>query len=173
MGGYGSGGHNRKRIALESCIQIDAGMLRRAGIFIPTEDVAAYKWSYNNRGRHTCDLAAYNCKGNTESVLIAIFAEANAYRQVIRVSWAACHYGKQRAWLHCPKCGARVFRLYYYPNTYSAGNPVHNLACRACYGLTYEQRRQRGFRRLQTQAINYRGAYSAGGPYRDVGQAAR
>ena len=154
MGGYGSGGHNRRRITVEACVRIDAGMLRRAGLFTPERDVAAWKWSYSTRGRPSCDLVVYNT-GSTDAVIIIILEHGHEHPQRIKISWTTCHYGKQRPWLHCPKCGARVFRLYYYDNTYRNGEHVHYLACRTCYELTYDLRRERGFDRLQTQTSKY------------------
>jgi hypothetical protein len=154
MGGYGSGGHNKRRITVEACVRIDAGMLRRAGIFNPARDVAAWKWEYSNRGRHTCDLLVYNI-GSTDGVKISIFEHGNEHSQRIKISWTACNYGKARMWLHCPLCGARVFRLYYYDNTYCKGEHVHYLACRTCNRLTYDLRRERGFDKLQTQTTKY------------------
>src|SRR5690349_20084612 len=116
MGRYGSGGHNRWRITVEACARIDAGMLRRAGLLEPHPEIVACNWSYSNRGQHTCDVRVY--AGNTDSIGLEIRTGDEAYYQPVQVSWTACHYGKWRGWLHCPLCGRRCFRLYYYDNTY-------------------------------------------------------
>jgi hypothetical protein len=153
MGGYGSGGHNRQHVTVEACVRIDAGMLRRAGILAPHPEIVAWQWSYDNCGRHTCDVRVY--AGNTDSLVLEIRTGGKEYRQLVRLSWTACHYGKRRAWLHCPHCDRRVFRLFYYDNTYNRGKQMHYFACRSCYGLTYALRRERGFGYQQSRVMKY------------------
>lgn len=148
MGGYNSGGHNRKRVTVEACVRLDAAMLRRAGLFDCTQP-AGWHWSYDNRGRHTCDVIVI--AGTLPDALEFYIVpdgtpkdSTHKHRQAIHVSYTPCNYGKRRAWLYCPLCGRRVFRLFYYDHTFNRGQQVHYFACRNCYGLTYDARRERG-----------------------------
>lgn len=154
MGGYNSGGHNRKHVTVEASVKLDAAMLRRAGLL----DVAApkgYSWDYSNRDRHTCTvlvIAGYQAGALQVTIITPDKVE---HQQHIRTSATACNYGKVRHWLHCPQCGRRAFRLYYYPHTVNArGEYVHYFTCRHCLHLTYQARRERGFDRYQSRCFN-------------------
>jgi hypothetical protein len=48
----------------------------------------------------------------------------------LSVTWTDCHYGGQRPWFLCPRCSARVGKLYQRPLGIT-------LACRRCQQLTY------------------------------------
>jgi hypothetical protein len=148
----GSGGHNRKRVSAEDCVRIDAGMIRRAGLF---DNTGVEIWTFSDRqGQYLCDINVYSDRPG-ESILLNIQLGSTCYRQQVHVSHTACHYGKQRPWLHCPLCERRCFRLYYYPNTWHAGHRVHFFACRLCRELTYNLRRERGFYYQATRAQKY------------------
>lgn len=155
MGGYGSGGHNRKRVTAEACVRIDVSMLRRAGLF--DGQPFGYQWNYSsNQGAHTCDVQAF-ADGRLDAIGLHIVRGKHTYRQIVRLSHTTCNYGKSRAWLHCPLCSRRVFRLFYYPYTVDhQGNDVHYFACRHCRRLTYALRRERGFNYFQSQVMKYR-----------------
>lgn len=64
--------------------------------------------------------------------------------QQIALTFTSCRYGGKRAWFVCPRCAGRVGKVYL-PCTMYAGNRerVTRFLCRACYDLTYEQRRER------------------------------
>lgn len=48
----------------------------------------------------------------------------------LSVTWTDCHYGGQRPWFLCPRCSARVGKLY-------QRSLRGTLACRRCQQLTY------------------------------------
>ncbi len=158
MGGYNSGGHNRKHVTVEACVRLDAAMLRRAGLLNCTQPTGK-QWSFSGRGGHTCDVIviAGTLPNALEFYIVPDGAPSNSthrHRQAIRVSYTPCNYGKRRAWLHCPYCRRRCFRLYYYPNTWAGDVQVHIFKCRHCYELTYDARRERGHDLYQSRTMN-------------------
>jgi hypothetical protein len=155
MGGYNSGGHNRKHVTVEASVKLDAAMLRRAGLMDATTPKGNY-WTYSsNRGQHTCTvLVIAGYEASTLEVTI-ITPDKAEQRQRIRTNATPCNFGRQRHWLHCPHCGRRVFKLYYYPHTVNqAGQYVHYFACRHCLRLTYQARRERGFDLHQSRCFD-------------------
>jgi len=151
MGGYGSGGHNRERVTVEACARVDVAMLRRAGLIRPIEP-KGNRWNYNRNGAQTCSVAVFGFPDSPLSLHFVILTQdKERYEQDVRLSFTPCNYGKERPWLHCPLCARRVFRLFYYDNVWNNGKQVHYFACRHCLKLTYDQRRERGFDRYQTQ----------------------
>ena len=162
MGGFNSGGRNKTRACVESCVNIDAAMLHSVGMFGPGKQ-RAYFWPYTHGdGRASCVVFAITAPKPTELWLViwpgkswrAVTklaekggVDANAFdnKQRVAVSVTPCHYGKERHWLHCPRCERRVFRLFYYSNLTVNGERAHRFACRDCYQLTYAQRQARGY----------------------------
>ena len=142
MGGYNSGGHNRRLVAVEACVRFDVGMLHKAGMFDGNQQ--AHGWIYSHGDQHTCDVQAYT-DGQHSKIGLWIVRDGQTYKQTIRTSETPCNYGKSRTWLHCPHCGARSFRLFYYDNVVNKGIHVHYFTCRQCLRLTYQARRERGF----------------------------
>ncbi len=146
-------------------------MLRRAGLLESDRQLATY-WKFSQNGKHTCDVFAMTgLMPDRLAFAIVLPVEGLSILKMIRqlrtvdlsefrhiqhvhLSYTACNYGKRRTWMHCPTCKRRVFRLFYYDNTYSNGQQVHYFACRHCYGLTYQQRRSRGFDRYQDRAMS-------------------
>jgi hypothetical protein len=154
MGGYNSGGRNRKNVTVEGCVKVDVGQIRRAGLFDVTQPAGA-SWDYNCRQRHTCTVIAIGGHMPGQLQLVIITPDKAEHRQQVKISTTPCNYGRARHWLHCPRCSRRAFRLYYYPHTVnSAGQYVHYFACRHCLELTYQQRRERGFDLYQSRAMN-------------------
>lgn len=150
MGGYNSGGHNQKLVTVEASVRLDAAMLRRAGLLEADKPMGNY-WTYSSRGRNTCTVLVIAGRQPDMLEVIIVTPDKAEHRQHVRISASPCNYGKHRHWLHCPHCGRRAFRLYYYPHTYSAGVQVHYFACRHCRRLTYQARRERGFDLYQSR----------------------
>ncbi len=149
MGGYGSGGHNRKCITVESCARIDAGMLRKAGAFRGT---GAWTWHWSKFGSCVCDTSVISIN-DPSRIIITIHRDGIYNSQFVGVSTTNCHYGKSRFWLHCPVCNKRVFRLYLPIDAVYKDEPVMTFACRSCYACTYNQRSMRSLDRYQSQAM--------------------
>lgn len=157
MGGYGSGGHNRKWATAEMCARIDAGMIRRAGMFDAHTPRKSWGWPYeNSRSRHTVTVMGMSASLHTGAIALGILPagdKGNGYWCDVKTSTTPCTYGHTRTWLHCPQCQRRVFRLYYCDSLYNRGEQLHALMCRHCLGATYVQRRERGHSRLQTSIM--------------------
>jgi hypothetical protein len=145
------GGHNRKTVTAESCIRIDAAILRRAALFEPSKPTGR-AWTFNSTHGASHSVIATAEPGEPgEIILTIVTANGERHSHKIQVSFTPCNYGKRRAWLHCPQCSRRVFRLFYYPHTFSGDKHLHYFACRHCYKLTYDLWRERGFFREQTR----------------------
>lgn len=159
MGGYNSGGHNQKLVTVEASVRLDAAMLRRAGLLEADKPKGSY-WTYSGRHGHTCHVLVLAGKQPNMLEVTIITPDASTgsapqHVQRVRTSATACNYGKARHWLHCPHCGRRCFKLYYYPHTVNqAGQYVHYFTCRHCLQLTYQARRQRGFDRYQSRCFD-------------------
>jgi hypothetical protein len=156
MGGYGSGGHNRYLHTVEACARIDAAMLRRAGFFGDAPPKGQWGFPFESRGERSCVLAALWLERRTMLALTiypADGAQATAYR--VPVSYTSCNYGQRRAWLHCPRCGRRSFKLFYHPYTVDErGNDLHIFHCRGCRCMSYDAWRARGFSKLQDRVMS-------------------
>jgi hypothetical protein len=154
VGGYGSGGHNRKRATAEGCVRLDAAMLRRAGM-LSAAPVMAWAWSYTSRGeRSAWAVAKWQRAGDMLHVMIIPTPWEpgqplpDVRRHAVPISRTDCTFGKSRAWMHCPACGRRVFRLFHYPRVVDQhGQPVDMLSCRQCLRLSYDLWQARGFDR--------------------------
>jgi hypothetical protein len=126
-------------------------MLKRAGLFEPSKPTGR-EWTFNSTHSASHSVIATAGPGTPgEIVLTIVTASDEHHSRTIRISFTPCNYGKRRAWLHCPQCGRRVFRLFYYPHTFSGDKHLHYFACRHCYKLTYDLWRERGFFREQTR----------------------
>ena len=157
MGGFGSGGHNRRRVSVESCARLDAGMIRGAGYFSEAPPTRPTAWAYASQGVDSVALAVAWLKPGAELAALIVLPPTRGggvYSQRVPVSFSPCNYGHRRAWLHCPECKRRVFALFYYPHTIDpSGNDLHMLTCRHCRHLTYDARRARGFDRAQVRVM--------------------
>lgn len=155
MGGYNSGGHNQKLATVEASVRLDAAMLRRAGLLDATKPEGR-SWTYSSsRGQHTCHVMVIAGRQPDMLEVTIITPDKIEHIQRITTSATPCNYGRQRHWLHCPHCGRRCFKLYYYPHTVNAaGQYVHYFACRQCRRLTYQARRERGFDLYQSRCFN-------------------
>lgn len=155
MGGYNSGGHNRKYVTVEASVKLDAAMLKRAGLMDATAPKGNY-WTYSSsRGQNTCHVLVVAGRQPSALEVTIITPDKAEHRQSVRTSTTVCNYGRHRHWLHCPHCDRRVFKLYYYPHTVNqAGQYVHYFACRHCLHLTYQARRQRGFDLYQSRCFD-------------------
>lgn len=164
MGGFGSGGHNRKRATVEACARIDAGMIRRAGYFSDTPPAHPWAWRCTwKRGALVVSLGVQWVKPGQELAGLIFLppghVDGNARTPHViacrvRVSYTDCNYGHRRAWLHCPHCGRRVYRLFYYPNTVDRNDQaLHTLQCRKCGKFTYTQWAARGFDKAQARCM--------------------
>jgi len=78
-----------------------------------------------------------------QSAVIRFTRDGYKHSQEIALTFARCRFGGCRAWFICPSCGRRVGKVYLPCSMYISGGRVAWFRCRFCYGLTYEQRRDR------------------------------
>jgi hypothetical protein len=134
-----SGGHNKMHAPVEVCARLDCAELRKAGIFATPYPSHVWQWNYVTQGQPADTIRVMWTKpGQILAAVLQPVDRARVY-QTIRVSFTSCNYGAARAWMHCPNCDRRVFRLYVPPVT---ATPA--LACRHCWHLTYRIRQSSG-----------------------------
>jgi hypothetical protein len=78
-----------------------------------------------------------------QSVVIRFTRDDYRYTQEITLVFTHCKFGGWRAWFVCPSCGRRVGKVYLPCSMFYGSHRVTRFLCRFCYGLTYEQRRDR------------------------------
>jgi len=79
-----------------------------------------------------------------QSAVIRFTRDGREYVQQVALTFTPCRFGGRRAWFLCPSCGRRVGKVYLPCSMYNGrGQRVAWFRCRFCYGLTYEQRRER------------------------------
>ncbi len=129
MGGFGSGGHNKRRPHLEGYQRISVRTLRRhrllqAGVY------ATLSWQ-DNWKRPTGSVQVV---GGSEGVTLIYSAradEAGEWTQVEeRVTFArvARHFGGEQTYFRCPRCNRRTTEL-------ALGQ--QRFRCRTCLGLVH------------------------------------
>lgn len=155
MGGYGSGGHRwgHFRATVEACYRVDAKMLRGLFTVAPGAPVRA-AWVYSsNRGDRVSTIAEYT--GGAPTFTLRTKRDgAECKTQQIAVTFSPCAYGGRRAWLVCPRCARRVFRLYSYIHLIDrTGAPLVVFQCRTCAHVWYDSQRENDdYHNLKAQA---------------------
>jgi hypothetical protein len=75
-----------------------------------------------------------------ERVLISyaftLDGEEHSIDESVRLEWTPCHYGGERPWFSCPRCGKRCGVLYL----------GHFIACRRCFRMIYPCQADRHYR---------------------------
>lgn len=156
MGGPGSGNWYRwdRRTTLEEVRRLDVRWLHRHGSL-------ASPWpqtmTWHRGTQHTGTVTVQMEHGHLVVTYCYRWRGEDTWhdmRQVIPVDWTSCHYGGQRPWFVCTRCGRRVAVL--------CGDGELFL-CRHCYRLPYasqceppEDRRYRKARKLR-ERIGVRG----------------
>lgn len=145
--GYGSGGHNKRRTTAEACWKVDTAQLNRAGMIHPG---TAMLGTIMFKTRALEIRVTPDNPGELRMALVV--PKQGRHEQRVMLSFTDNHYGgASRAWFSCPLCRRRVFRLFYYDHTWNGPTQVHYLACRHCWRLTYNLRRERGLSKYQSQ----------------------
>ena len=129
MGGLGSGRIGGKRTT-GSMWSLDIRALYRDPLFVPERRVV-YTWSMNGEPEASINIDI----GHGQVVLSYVFTPAGGEPKRIKdkvfLSWTACHYGGERPWFLCPRCGRRVAVLW---------GGEHYL-CRHCHNIAYNSQR--------------------------------
>lgn len=121
--------HGHARLPVESCHSLSAwGYFQRAQMWTDQEDDLEFSWH-----------------GDDARAVIEFTRNGRAHVQEIALTRTPCNFGGVRFWFVCPGCGRKVGKVYlpctmYVMNTNAR---VWWWLCRHCFGLTYEQRRER------------------------------
>lgn len=120
--------HGRVRLPVESCHSLSAwGYFQFAQMWADRDEHDCFEWEFGER-----------------SVVIGFTRDGHKHTQEIALTFTPCRFGGRRAWFLCPSCGRRVGKVYLPCSMYNGlGRRVASFWCRVCYGLTYEQRRER------------------------------
>ena len=119
--------HGRPRAPVESCHSLSScGYFQFAQMWADKDMEDSFEWEFGEQG-----------------VVIQFTRDGCEYSQEIALELARCRFGGWRAWFICPSCRRRVGKVYLPCEMYYGGRRVARFLCRSCYGLTYEQRRDR------------------------------
>lgn len=140
MGGFGSGRRYGAPVA-EEALRIDIAWMVRTGRAAPGSLVWG-KLGWTCRGEpsgeidYTCDMldlenATLELRFN---VTRRSTGEVNSHRQRIVLSYTVPHFGGKRWWMHCPRTGERVGKLYCPPG-------AELFASRKAYRIGYRSQR--------------------------------
>jgi hypothetical protein len=148
MGGFGSGGHNRRRDALEGRNRLSIGTLKRRGL-LRAGALASMSWK-DNWDRPTGSIAV---TGGDAAVTLSYSVrrdESEAWRQVedrIELTRAPRPFGGAQDYFLCSRCSRRVSELAF---------GEERFACRSCLGLVHRSSQQGPTDRAQSRASKLR-----------------
>jgi hypothetical protein len=129
MGGYGSGGHNRKRGHLEGHRRISVRHLRQHGL-MRAGVISSFSWK-DNWNRPTGTIQVVGGADVVTLVYSVRSSEAENWRQVeeqVALTRVPKSFGGEQTYLFCPRCGRRVLEL-------ALGR--ERFRCRTCLGLVH------------------------------------
>jgi|GEM_PF-1234771 len=119
--------HGRPHVPVESCHSLSAwGYFQFAQMWADRDAQDSFEWEIGE-----------------QNALIRFTRDGNKHTQEIALTFTPCRFGGRRVWFIC-YCGRRVGKVYLPCSMYNGrGQRVVRFRCRFCYGLTYEQRRDR------------------------------
>ncbi len=129
MGGFGSGGHNKRRAHIEGQPRLHTRLLKKRGL-LANGISASMSWN-DNCGRQT---AAIEVIGGIEQVRLRYAVRTKGQPETVnidepvRIIRQPKPFGGEQILLACPGCTRRVMAL-----ALRAGR----FRCRSCHGLTY------------------------------------
>ena len=131
MGGFGSGGHNRRKYYVEGCRRIDIREMQRAGT-LRVQGTVIYTIRWSRNGESTGSVGIYYSSGNSYVTAKYTVTYKDTGRQedrndIINLCFVSTGYGK-RAYFVCPICGKRIMVLFVFGSDFK---------CRACGNLNY------------------------------------
>lgn len=120
--------HGRARLPVESCHSLSVwGYFQFAQMWAERDAQDSFEWEIGE-----------------QSAVIRFTRDRREHAQEIALTFTPCRLGGRRAWFSCPSCARRVGKVYLPCSMYNGrGQRVARFRCRFCYGLTYEQRRER------------------------------
>jgi hypothetical protein len=124
--------HGRPRAPVESCHSLSAwGYFQFAQMWADRDAQDSFEWGPGGEWEF-----------GEQSAVIRFTRDGREHTQEIALRFTPCRFGGRRAWFICP-CGRRVGKVYLPCEMYDGHERVAKFRCRFCYGLTYEQRRDR------------------------------
>ena len=148
MGGYGSGERWRSKPQTDAALRLDVRWLARTGLFTP--GVTAWMpvhWTCN--GTPAGDITVrYDTRRQDELILdyrTRALGETDwtEVHEGIRLERTPCHYGGERVWRRCPRCGSRRAVLY---------SVYGGFRCMLCNDLAYSSTRDDRLAQLNRRA---------------------
>ncbi|HUW45637.1 MAG TPA: hypothetical protein VMW50_07550 [Dehalococcoidia bacterium] len=126
--------HGRPHAPVESCHSLSSwGYFQFAQMWADNDMEDSFEWEFGEQG-----------------AVIRFTRDGCKHTQEIALTLVCCRFGGWRAWFICPSCGRRVGKVYLPCSMYYGDRRATRFQCRLCYGLTYEQRRERnGYWTLQ------------------------
>jgi hypothetical protein len=125
----------------EHRVSLDVRRLARGSFLAPG---MAYSWQWSRDGEACASVAASTSRAGDRLTLRYRWTPdggepANVECQ-IRLETTPCHYGGERTWFSCPRCGRRCAVAYF------AGALF---ACRKCLNLAYASQSEDGLARTR------------------------
>lgn len=118
--------HGQAHLPVESCHSLTAwGYFQFAQMWAENDEHDSFQWEFGE-----------------QSAVIRFTRDGCEHAQEIALTFTPCRFGGQRTWFIC-YCGRRVGKVFLPCMMYNGGQRVVRFRCRFCYGLTYEQRRER------------------------------
>jgi len=142
MGGYGSGRPASCHPTTDGLLFLDVRFLRRAGYLRPSPASSWYtlSWSRGGHPNGTITLIVPRTEASyPDHVLLSYRTQApgqadwTEVSERVAIETTPCHYGGERPWLACPRCGSRRAVLF------SVGGYFR---CRACHRVVYASTRE-------------------------------
>jgi hypothetical protein len=144
VGGYGSGGHNRRRGYLEGYRRICVSYLRRHDLMRPGV-YSTLSWT-NSRGEATGSMQVIGAKDFVTLIYSVRGSDQEAWRQVeerVALAHISKPFGGQQAYLTCPSCARRVMELIL---------GKERFRCRMCLGLVHTSSQESSTNRAMRKA---------------------
>lgn len=132
MGGFGSGGWNAKGGSTTSNAKpLDVNRLNTSGQLKPGVTSQQY-WTCG--GEPSGDIGV-EATGSGIALIYRTRSHGGDWhdvREPVTVIWQPCHFGGQRPYFLCPRCRAKIEKLY----------GLARFLCRSCNNLTYMCQRE-------------------------------
>lgn len=145
MGGYGSGRGCSSKQTTSNMWRLDVYYLYRHEMLTPGR-ASELSWSRNGERLSFISIWAENGRIILKYRFRPRGGDWEEKESPVALEWTACHFGGQRPWFLCPRCGRRVSVLY--------GGSIY--ACRHCHNLAYASQREAAYSRLQNRALKIR-----------------
>ncbi|MEQ3744981.1 MAG: hypothetical protein ABNH53_01930 [Henriciella sp.] len=147
MGGFNSGGHNRRHaVTIEDCRRLEAGKMQRAGAFAEGYS-GGWKWTSKDGDVNTIRNRMVAGLLRLEFRFRRIGGPWQEVEQLIAIRYQPCQFGGETALFVCPVCNAPRRYLY---------SADARFLCRGCYRLPYASQRERDADRSARKARKLR-----------------